>query len=73
MMFDPFRDWLFEFGMAGSAAWIVLKILAIVVPVILAVVPRSGAPGTGSARHRPSPGVSRTSSQRTSRSTVSSR
>src|SRR5690606_7344054 len=37
MMFDPFRDWLFEFGMAGSAAWIVLKILAIVVPVILAV------------------------------------
>lgn len=37
MMFDPFRDWLFEFGMAGSAAWIVLKILAIAVPVILAV------------------------------------
>ena len=34
---DPFRDWLLAFGTAGLVVWIVLKILAIAVPVILAV------------------------------------
>ncbi|WP_147652419.1 NADH-quinone oxidoreductase subunit NuoH [Vulcaniibacterium gelatinicum] len=37
MIFDPFRDWLLSFGPAGVIAWIVLKILAVAVPVILAV------------------------------------
>lgn len=37
MMLDPFRDWLLDLGMVGALAWIVLKILAITVPVILAV------------------------------------
>lgn len=37
MMLDPFRDWLLDFGAAGAALWIVLKILAIATPVILAV------------------------------------
>jgi len=34
---DPLRDWLVSFGPAGDVVWIVLKILAIAVPVILAV------------------------------------
>ena len=34
---DPFRDWLLSFGDAGAAAWIVLKILAIAMPVIITV------------------------------------
>ena len=37
MIFDPFRDWLLSFGAFGAIAWIVLKILAIAVPVILTV------------------------------------
>ncbi|MDX1548916.1 NADH-quinone oxidoreductase subunit NuoH [Novilysobacter spongiicola] len=37
MWFDPFRDWLLSFGAAGAALWIVLKILAIAMPVIIAV------------------------------------
>ena len=36
-MVDPFRDWLLSFGNAGAAAWIVLKILAIAMPVIITV------------------------------------
>jgi NADH-quinone oxidoreductase subunit H len=34
---DPLRDWLLDLGVAGSIAWIVLKILAIAVPVIVSV------------------------------------
>ena len=34
---DPFRDWLLSFGVIGLLVWIVLKILAIAVPVIIAV------------------------------------
>jgi NADH-quinone oxidoreductase subunit H len=34
---DPFRDWLLSFGALGAIVWIVLKILAIAVPVILTV------------------------------------
>ncbi len=34
---DPLRDWLLSFGVIGMLAWIVLKILAIAVPVILTV------------------------------------
>jgi NADH-quinone oxidoreductase subunit H len=34
---DPFRDWLLSLGVIGLLAWIVLKILAIAVPVIVAV------------------------------------
>ena len=34
---DPFRDWLLSFGAAGLVAWIVLKVLAIAVPVIISV------------------------------------
>ena len=30
---DPFRDWLLSLGVIGLLAWIVLKILAIAVPV----------------------------------------
>jgi len=37
MWFDPFRDWLLSFGAAGAGLWIVLKILAIAMPVIIAV------------------------------------
>src|SRR5690606_14275721 len=37
MWLDPFRDWLLSFGAAGAALWIVLKILAIAMPVIIAV------------------------------------
>ncbi len=37
MIFDPFRDWLLSFGAFGAIVWIVLKILAIAVPVILTV------------------------------------
>jgi len=34
---DPFRDWLLSFGVIGLLVWIVLKVLAISVPVIIAV------------------------------------
>jgi len=34
---DPFRDWLLSFGVLGLLVWIVLKVLAISVPVIVAV------------------------------------
>lgn len=37
MLIDPFRDWLLSFGVIGALVWIVLKILAIAVPVIVAV------------------------------------
>jgi NADH-quinone oxidoreductase subunit H len=37
MILDPFRDWLLSFGALGAIVWIVLKILAIAVPVILTV------------------------------------
>ena len=37
MILDPFRDWLLSFGAVGALVWIVLKILAIAVPVILTV------------------------------------
>lgn len=37
MLIDPFRDWLLSFGAIGALVWIVLKILAIAVPVIIAV------------------------------------
>ncbi|MBA2238042.1 MAG: NADH-quinone oxidoreductase subunit NuoH [Lysobacter sp.] len=37
MITDPFRDWLLGFGMAGAGLWIVLKILAIAMPVIITV------------------------------------
>jgi len=37
-MFDPFRDWLSAtFGIVGTLAWIVIKILAIAMPVIISV------------------------------------
>jgi NADH-quinone oxidoreductase subunit H len=34
---DPIRDFMTSFGYAGEAAWIVLKILAITMPVIITV------------------------------------
>lgn len=37
MITDPMRDWMLDFGWPGALGWIVLKILAIAVPVILAV------------------------------------
>jgi len=37
MMTDPFRDWLFSFGAFGTVTWIVLKVLAIAMPVIITV------------------------------------
>ncbi len=37
LMFDPFRDWLLSFGAVGLLVWIVLKVLAIAVPVIITV------------------------------------
>jgi NADH-quinone oxidoreductase subunit H len=37
MITDPFRDWLLSFGSPGAVAWIVLKILAIAMPVIITV------------------------------------
>ena len=37
MITDPFRDWLLSFGNIGAVAWIVLKILAIAMPVITVV------------------------------------
>ena len=37
MITDPFRDWLLSFGNIGTVAWIVLKILAIAMPVITVV------------------------------------
>jgi NADH-quinone oxidoreductase subunit H len=37
LLLDPFRDWLLSFGAIGLLVWIVLKALAIAVPVILAV------------------------------------
>ena len=36
-LFDPLRDWLLSLGDIGVVLWIVLKILAIAVPVIIAV------------------------------------
>jgi len=36
-LFDPFRDWLLSFGAIGLLIWIVLKVLAIAVPVIVTV------------------------------------
>ncbi|MEO6365470.1 MAG: NADH-quinone oxidoreductase subunit H, partial [Luteimonas sp.] len=36
-LFEPFRDWLLSFGAIGMLVWIVLKILAIAVPVIISV------------------------------------
>ena len=36
-LFEPLRDWMLSFGAIGLLAWVVLKILAIAVPVILAV------------------------------------
>ena len=35
--FDPFRDWLLSFGALGVLIWVVLKILAIAMPVIITV------------------------------------
>ncbi len=37
LMVDPFRDWLLSFGVVGLLTWIVLKVLAIAVPVIVTV------------------------------------
>ena len=37
MLTDPLRDWFLSLGTIGALVWIVLKILAIAVPVILAV------------------------------------
>src|SRR6476620_7747692 len=37
MFIDPIRDFFLSFGALGAIVWIVLKILAIAVPVILAV------------------------------------
>lgn len=34
---DPLRDWLTSLGPAGDVVWIVLKVLAITMPVIIAV------------------------------------
>src|SRR3546814_13941346 len=36
-LFGPLREWLLSLGAIGMVAWTVLKILAIAVPVILAV------------------------------------
>ena len=36
-LFDPFRDWLLSFGAGGLLVWIVLKVLAIAMPVIITV------------------------------------
>ena len=37
MYVDAFRDWMIAFGPVGLVAWIVLKILAIAMPVIISV------------------------------------
>ena len=37
MITDPFRDWLISFGNIGAAAWILLKILVVAMPVITTV------------------------------------
>ncbi len=37
MITDPFRDWLLSFGNPGALVWIVLKVLAIAMPVIITV------------------------------------
>ena len=37
MFFDPLRDLLLSYGTLGALAWIVLKILAVAVPVIVSV------------------------------------
>jgi NADH-quinone oxidoreductase subunit H len=37
MITDPIRDWFLSLGALGALVWIVLKVLAIAVPVILAV------------------------------------
>ena len=34
---DPFRDWLLSMGNIGAIIWIVLKVLAIAMPVIITV------------------------------------
>ena len=34
---EPMRDWLLGLGAAGTMLWILVKILAIAVPVIVAV------------------------------------
>jgi len=37
MIHEPFRDWLLSFGAIGLVAWLVLMVLAIAMPVIIAV------------------------------------
>jgi NADH-quinone oxidoreductase subunit H len=37
MLFDPLRDWMLSMGTTGALLWIVLKILALTMPVIIAV------------------------------------
>jgi NADH-quinone oxidoreductase subunit H len=37
MLTDPFRDWLLSLGAFGTVTWIVLKVLAIAMPVIITV------------------------------------
>jgi NADH-quinone oxidoreductase subunit H len=37
MLFAPLRDWLLAYGATGALAWIVLKVLAIMLPVIVSV------------------------------------
>lgn len=37
MITDPLRDWLLSFGWAGALAWMLLKILVIMFPVIITV------------------------------------
>ena len=37
MIHEPFRDWLISFGAIGLVVWLVLMVLAIAVPVIIAV------------------------------------
>ena len=37
MLFDSLRDWLLAYGNVGVVAWIVLKILAVAMPVIITV------------------------------------
>ena len=37
MITNPFRDWLLSFGNIGTVVWIVLKIVAIAMPIIITV------------------------------------
>ena len=37
MLFDALRDWILAMGTTGALLWIVLKILAVAMPVIVAV------------------------------------